>query len=352
MDFQKHADLASIDPQEWNALVAEAISDVPFLRHEYLQAWWAGRGGGEWPQAELALISARQDGKLVGLAPLFAAEHEGRRVLLLLGSIEISDYLDLIVRQADLEAFLAGLMDFLATDPSLAGWQGLDWYNLPEGSPTLPALRAWAERGGWSYAEEVYRPTPAIVLPGSFEVYLATVEKKQRHEIRRKVRRAQESGRGVRWYRVTERPALEAEMEGLFHLMEDDPRKAEFLEPAMREQMRSIAQAALENGWLWLAFLEIDGQKAAAAFNFDYRGRLWGYNSGVDRRFMELSPGWVLLAYILQWAADNGRSEFDFMRGGEEYKYRFGAVDRHVMRVQVARGKGGLRIKEEVSEGG
>ena len=82
-----------------------------------------------------------------------------------------------------------------------------------------------------------------------------------------------------------------------------------------------------------------DGQKAACAFNFDYCGRLWGYNSGVDRRFMELSPGWVLLAYVLQWAADNGRSEFDFMRGGEEYKYRFGAVDRHVMKAVVGRGE-------------
>jgi CelD/BcsL family acetyltransferase involved in cellulose biosynthesis len=95
--------------------------------------------------------------------------------------------------------------------------------------------------------------------------------------------------------------------------------------------------AAHEHGWLWLAFLEIDGQKAAAALNFDYRNRLWGYNSGVDRRFLEYSPGWVLLAYTLQWAAEHGRTEFDFMRGNEDYKYRFGAFDRHVMSVTVTR---------------
>ncbi|HEY5901067.1 MAG TPA: GNAT family N-acetyltransferase [Anaerolineales bacterium] len=339
MDFEKHADFSSIDPQEWNALAAEGVSDVPFLRHEYLKAWWGTRGGGEWPQAELALISAREGGRLVGIAPLFKAEYEGRSSLLLLGSIEISDYLDLIVREADLEPFLSALLDYLDMEPSLAGWQGLDWYNVPEGSPTLPALRRLAEKRGWSYTEEVYRPTPAIVLPGGFEAYLATVEKKQRHEIRRKVRRAEESGRGVRWYRVTDAGTLDAEMESLFRLMENDPAKAQFLTPAMREQMRLTAHLAFENDWLWLAFLEIDGQKAACAFNFDYCGRLWGYNSGVDRRFMELSPGWVLLAYVLQWAADNGRSEFDFMRGGEEYKYRFGAVDRHVMKAVVGRGE-------------
>jgi CelD/BcsL family acetyltransferase involved in cellulose biosynthesis len=119
--------------------------------------------------------------------------------------------------------------------------------------------------------------------------------------------------------------------------MEDDPKKADFLTQPMREQMRSTAHAAFENHWLWLAFLEVEGQKAAGAFNFDYRNRLWGYNSGVDRRFIELSPGWVLLAYTLQWAADQGRTAFDFMRGNEEYKYRFGAVNGHVMRAQVTR---------------
>ena len=50
---------------------------------------------------------------------------------------------------------------------------------------------------------------------------------------------------------------------------------------------------------------------------------------------MELSPGWVLLAYVIQWCCENGRYEFDFMRGDEEYKYRFGGVSRHVMRAKV-----------------
>ena len=151
------------------------------------------------------------------------------------------------------------------------------------------------------------------------------------------VRRADESGRGVRWYIVRDEATLEAEIEAFLKLMEDDTHKAEFLKEVMRSQMRATIHAAFRNGWLWLAFLEVDGQKAAAALNFDYKNRLWGYNSGVDRNFMELSPGWVLLTYVLQWAADNGRAEFDFMRGDEEYKYRFGAINRHVMRAQLTR---------------
>jgi CelD/BcsL family acetyltransferase involved in cellulose biosynthesis len=87
---------------------------------------------------------------------------------------------------------------------------------------------------------------------------------------------------------------------------------------------------------LQLAFLEVDGEKACAYFNFDYANRIWVYNSGLDRKFMDISPGWVLLGYLLEWAIDHKRSEFDFMRGNEDYKYRFGAVDRQVMHVKVS----------------
>jgi hypothetical protein len=281
----------------------------------------------------LLVAAAREDGLLIGIALLLRARNDGAPALLLVGSIEISDYLDLIVRAADLPRFLAGLLDFAASAPG--EWSRLDWYNLPESSPTLAGLQAESGRRGWAYRHEVYRPTPVIALQGDFEAYLASVEKKQRHEIRRKLRRAEE--RGVRWYRLEDPAALADGIESMLTLMESDQHKAGFLKPQMREQMRAAMRAAHANGWLWLAFLEIDGQKAAAALNFDYRNRLWGYNSGVDNRFLEYSPGWVLLAHTLQWAAEHGRSEFDFMRGDEEYKYRFGAFDRHVMRVQVTR---------------
>jgi len=52
---------------------------------------------------------------------------------------------------------------------------------------------------------------------------------------------------------------------------------------------------------------------------------------------MEFSPGWVLLGSLLQWANERHVAEFDFMRGDEEYKYRFGAVDRFVVRAVAER---------------
>ena len=335
MEYKLHKDFSELNVQEWNDLLKDSVSDTPFLRHEYQRIWWEHRGGGEWQNAQLVLVSAREDGRLVGIAPLFIAEYESKPALLLIGSIEISDYLDLIVRMENHSRFLTGLLDFLAS--SFAdSWSAIDWYNLPDSSPTLAALKTESEIRGWTHLEEIYRPTPRIALNGDFEEYLSRVEKKQRHEIRRKMRRAIESERGVRWF-ISDMADPEAEIDAFLKLMEQDSNKAGFLREPMRTQMREIICAAHENGWLWLAFLEADGQRIAAALNFDYGNKLWGYNAGVNRDFMDLSPGWVLLAHILQWCCENGRYEFDFMRGDEEYKYRFGGVNKYVMRVKVTR---------------
>jgi CelD/BcsL family acetyltransferase involved in cellulose biosynthesis len=83
--------------------------------------------------------------------------------------------------------------------------------------------------------------------------------------------------------------------------------------------------------------MEVNGEKAAGYFNIDYGNKIWVYNSGLDRKFMELSPGWVLLGYLLQWANEHKRAEFDFMRGDEDYKYKFGGQNRHVMRMRISR---------------
>ncbi len=271
----------------------------------------------------------------MGIAPFFFAPNlEGEPALLFLGSIEISDYLDLLVSPADLDDFLSGLLDFLAS--TSFAWKTLDLHNLLEHSPLLPALQAEASRRGWDFSLQQTYLAPAIPLRADFETYLAGIDKKQRHEIRRKIRRAEELG-GVDWYIVQDASTLEAEAESFFALMASDPAKAAFLTPAMRMQMHLTMQAAFQASWLQLAFLTVDGRKAAGYLNFDDQGRIWVYNSGIDRGFMDYSPGWVLLAHLLRWACEHGRSEFDFMRGTEEYKYRFGGVDQFVFRARLTR---------------
>ena len=101
--------------------------------------------------------------------------------------------------------------------------------------------------------------------------------------------------------------------------------------------MRSAVHTAFRAGWLQLAFLTVGDEKAAGYLNFDYANQIWVYNSGINFNFSSISPGWVLLGYLIQWAIENGRETFDFMRGDEVYKYRFGGQDKFVIRAQVAR---------------
>jgi CelD/BcsL family acetyltransferase involved in cellulose biosynthesis len=235
-----------------------------------------------------------------------------------------------------LHEFVDGLFSFLDEQDSPA-WQALDWYNLQEDSPTLPVLEQAARKRGWDYQAERLQPTPYIPLPGDWEAYLAGLDKKQRHEIRRKMRRAASAAVPARWYFVEDEANLEKESRDFLDLMAQDSEKAAFLTPAMREQMLRTIYCAFEKGYLQFGFLEVDGEKAAGCLNFDYLGRIWAYNSGINHRFEEYSPGWVMLAYLLQWANENRREEFDLMRGNEEYKYRFGALNRYIVRAQVTR---------------
>jgi CelD/BcsL family acetyltransferase involved in cellulose biosynthesis len=323
---------------EWNQLLMHSASHVPFLRHEYLSTWWSTLGGGEWSHGDLCLVAARHtNGVLCGIAPLFFTKNlEGEAALMFLGSIEISDYLDVICRQENMEPFITAALDHLL-EADVPDWQVLDLYNILEDSPTLPVLEAEAKRRGLEYNQEKNYHCPYISLPGDWETYLAGIDKKQRHEIRRKIRRAENADLPVRWYIVDEESSLENEIEAFLGLMAQDSDKQAFLTDAMRTQMDKAVRAAFREGWLQLAFLEVGGEKAAGYLNFDYRNHIWVYNSGIDYQFSAYSPGWVLLGYLLEWANQQQRQAFDFMRGDEDYKYRFGATDRFVVRAQVRR---------------
>lgn len=337
-DFIRDEESMAALSAEWNSLLSGAVTDVPFLRHEFLSTWWTTLGGGEWREAELRIGVARDgEDRLVGLAPFFRTRTlDDRNGLLLLGSIEISDYLDLIVPETQVAPFTEMFLGELARLPR-QDWDVVDLYNVPEVSVTLAALRSAAEALGWKVTQTRFRPCPVLELPDDWEAYLAGLDKKQRHELRRKMRRAAEHPEGAQWRIVGSSDGLEQAVDDFIRLMALDARKAAFLTPMMQTQIKHSALAAHSSGWLQLAVLDIGGQSAAGYLNFDYGGRLWVYNSFVDPEHFGSSPGWVLMGHIIRWAIDSGRDEVDFLRGGEPYKYQLGGRDRFVCRMTIER---------------
>jgi CelD/BcsL family acetyltransferase involved in cellulose biosynthesis len=334
MEIKLHRDFSEIDQTLWDQLLSQSATDVPFLKYGYLAQWWLNRGGGEWPQeARIFILTGWEGSALKGIAPLFSVRENSREILYLLGSIEISDYLDFIARPEDLKGFISSVLAFIqgAAEPLISQ---LILVNIPENSPTNSLLQELGPQFGWTVKSENAHHAPAISLAGDWDAYLAGIDKKQRHEIRRKLRKADESTE-VKWYYAEDPAALDSEINAFFDLMILDEPKKKFLTPQMRDQMRAIIHWAFDAGILRLSFLTIEGIKAASYLCFDYKDAILVYNSGFDFRFSQYSPGWVLLGYLIQNAIQNGKKCFDFMRGGEDYKYRFGAANSFVMRVEL-----------------
>jgi CelD/BcsL family acetyltransferase involved in cellulose biosynthesis len=338
MEIKLHRDFSEIEESLWDRLLSQSATNVPFLKYGYLMQWWLYRGGGEWPQeAQLFILSGWDGSDLKGIAPLFSVKENGQDNLYLLGSIEISDYLDFIAHPDDLEGFISSLLAFINDSADLSN-SLLTLVNIPDNSPTNSLLQSLGPKFGWTVKIENAHHAPAISLAGDWDTYLAGIDKKQRHEIRRKLRKADESAE-VKWYFVNDPLTLDAEINAFFDLMVLDEAKKKFLTSQMRDQMRAIILWAFEAGLFQLSFLTIEGVKAASYLCFDYNENILVYNSGFDFRFSQYSPGWVLLGYLIQDAIQNRKKCFDFMRGGEDYKYRFGAANSFVMRVELLKAK-------------
>jgi CelD/BcsL family acetyltransferase involved in cellulose biosynthesis len=319
--------------REWNDLLHRSAADTIFLTLEYQRTWWRCLCEGE-----LLILAVRDGAELIGIAPLFATTSpQGQRALATVGCVEVSDYLDFIVAQGRAREVYAALVDFL-TSPRALDWNLLDLCNIHQDSPTLTVLPALAEGRGWIVSMARDDVCPLVRLPGTWEEYLRMLDGKQRREIRRKLRRA--SGQAaLNWYIVGPQHDLQAAVEDFLDLMAaSSPDKAAFLTPRMRDFFRQLAQVAYDAGWLRLVFLEVEGQKAAAYFNFVYNNRVLVYNSGLDwQAFPKFGAGIVLTAFCIRHAIAHGHEAFDFMQGSERYKYQFGGRDVEVRRLLVRR---------------
>jgi CelD/BcsL family acetyltransferase involved in cellulose biosynthesis len=325
---------------EWNALVQKCRYDTIFLTYEWQTTWWEYLGGGElW-----IVAFRRQDtDQLVGIAPLYLVtpgegRWAGKRKFTLVGCIEVSDYLDLIIHKEWEEEVYAAFHGWLCSSDAPA-WDVLDLCNLPQDSQTYRTFPALLDPAAFHLDIHQDDVAPQFALPLHYDTYLhELVDKKQRHEIRRKQRRAERETR-VDFYFVGPQHNLTAEMDDFAALQRASREdKAEFMTPEMRRFFNVMAQRMQAAGHLRLCFLSLDGEKAAALLAFEYNRKYLLYNSGYDPdAHAHLSPGWVLLAYTIQYAVAVGCKLFDFMQGNEEYKYRFGSHDYAVMRAVISR---------------
>lgn len=329
-----HTDDAAFDllRNEWNDLVCHSQANSVFSLWEWHFHWWHSYRPGE-----LHLVTFRdEEGSLVGLAPLFIEKHsEYGRVLRIIGSDDVTDYLDIIIHTGHLEDVQAAFVQYLIS--AQADFDMLELCNIRQDSPTYSQLPRMLERCGFDIITRRQEVCPVIRLPESFDAYLDRLDSKQARELRRKLRIIDGQMGAVQWYIVGPEHNIQEEAERFINLMrQSHPEKAAFLENDQHITFfRAIIPAIYTLGYLQLSFLTVNNEAVATYLNFDYEGHILVYNSGLTpQRYANLSPGIVLLCYNIQHAIAQGRSTFDFLRGDENYKYRMGAKDTIIYNVR------------------
>lgn len=367
----------SIDRTSWDRLAARNPATTPFSSWAFQRAWWDAYGASAHDQtlvvsAVTGAPGGPEAGDLVAIVPLMHRHEvepgdaetaskirhsDGANLTpvaptakaIFFGASYHADYATLLAAPNDLPSVAAALVDHLASpDPSdpehPVPWDAIDLRRLRCGDAAADALAvAFGRReisDGWTLNLEREDVCPVVSLPEGvgFEDYLSTLDKKARHEIRRKLRRAEAGGE------IELAPSSDplADLETFIDLHQ---RKwgADGLFPptpggdASRVFIRRWFEESDADGPVRLLFLTVGGRRIAAGILVDDGDRLMFYNAGVEPDARELSPGVIFAAAAIRFAVEHGKRKFDFLRGNEPYKYEWGAVDEPIQRLLVRR---------------
>ena len=308
----------------WEGLLPESSFQNPFLSPLWSTVWLKHFGG---TLAVKTFLLRSTGGEPLGLG-VFSDSGKEKDRLSLLGSADVWDYRDFILPAGKEEEALGAWARVLAEGP----WGEVELRGISEFSPTLRFLPAILRSLGFRVTEEVEEKAVYLNLPRTWHDFLNQMDSKDRHELRRKIRRLEREAS----FEILdgEREDLSPKMDAFLALHRKSRRdKAEFMTPEMEAYFRILADRFHEKGWLTLPFLRVEGKEVAGYFSFRYREVEYVYNSGYDPEYGRLSPGIVLAGHCIRRAIEGGMRVLHFLRGQEEYKYRLGGLDERIFRI-------------------
>jgi CelD/BcsL family acetyltransferase involved in cellulose biosynthesis len=316
------ADIASIR-DDWTRL-ADQAGNI-FGTWEWADAWYRHLG----EDSELAVgVARRADGTAASILPLFVVRERPIRVLRFVGAGP-SDQLGPICAPRDLADGAAALRRHVI---QTLGPSGIFLGERLWGDDNLASrLGAIALRRA---------ATPSLPIAGrSFEQFLASRSRNFRGQVRRRERKLMQ--RYEVTYRLTQDlNQVEPDMRTLIRLHRSRWRDGDSVSfDGRRENLHlDFARTALQNGWLRLWTMELDGAPVAAWYGLRYGGIEYYYQAGRDPACDQLNVGFVLLCHTIRQAFDDGLREYRFGLGGEPYKFRFAERDPGLDTVAITAG--------------
>jgi CelD/BcsL family acetyltransferase involved in cellulose biosynthesis len=293
-----------------------------FVLPDWMQVWWQAFGAG----AGFFIRTVRQGEKIIGIAPLMLKE----KTALLIGDTDVCDYLDFVVTPGLEADFFNTLLDDLKEN----GVSHLDLKHVRPDSTVLTSLADIAGGRGYKVVRTPEEISLETDLPSSWDEYLLSLSSKQRHEVRRKLRRLAEAGEVA--YRFIDDAAVPATMDTFFRMfVESRQCKADFLTAQMESFFRRLADTMSGAGLLKMGVLELDTKPVAEIMCFDYNNCVYLYNSGYDPAYTPLSAGLLSKVLAIKDSIEKGKSRFDFLKGAEPYKYHLGGREVPLYRCQI-----------------
>lgn len=364
----------AIPAETWDRLAARNPWATPFARWAFHRAWWDGYGSGAHDQTVVVVGRAGDPtDSPIGIVPLMhrhvvepsdrttqtTLRHGSADTLtsvpatakaVFFGASYHADYATVLAAPPDLPAVAEAVVAAMTTPAGLdpdhpTPWDVVDLRRLRCGDPAAEALARGFDRvaaaSGWAVDLEREDVCPVTTIPGGAERLddlLDALGKTERHEIRRKIRRAEKVGPVALTVSTDPLADLEAFIDlhqrrwGAEGLFPASPGGA-----ASRVFVRRLFELSGADGQARLAFLSVGGRRVAAGITFEDGDTIAYYNAGIDPDARELSPGVLMIAAYVERAIATGRHRLDFLRGNEPYKYEWGAVDEPIQRLLVRR---------------
>jgi len=281
---------------------------------------------------DLLILGVFSGNELVGYGGF---EVVGQKVLLLgmkqvLGEEEVTDYGDVVISE-DIdwgEAWVKILEWFVSNGNGVIC---LDYVRSDSAT-----LKIFSEKKN-SFKDikikiSEQEVAPYIKLANSWDEYLVGLNHKRRKEIKRKIKRLEETSAFHFCSEATARKDFEEFVRLHRH---SDIDKKKFMSDKMKAFFWDLISGK-KIGWeASLCFLKIEDKNVASVLSFEDENNVLLYNSGYDPGFDFYSVGFLLKAFKIKDAIKKSKKIYDFMRGDERYKYDLGGVDLKLSKVEI-----------------
>lgn len=284
------------------------------------------------------------DPEPVGIVPLMLDRVERDVRIRFVGGDDLTDYLGPIVADGEhLPAIADAVVSFLLEE--VGGWSYFDAKCMPVPFGFAEWLAEAADRAGLEFRIDQNEVSAILPLPTTFEEYLAGLPRKDRHELRRKMRRLERDAPDA-IFTIATPETLEGDLKTFIDLHRaSEGTKGRFMGPERERFFGKVARTFSALGMLHLHFLEVGGRRIASTLSFEYEETIYLYNSAFEKHTASLSPGLNLVAEMIRRGTETGIRRLDFLRGPERYKFDLGGqpIPLHSVRLTPSRPPAGQK---------